>query len=56
MIQPEFVTEHMEKVKASIPARVEHPFRFTKLRFAFNTVPYRGLAKSTPQVVTLLLR
>jgi IS5 family transposase len=52
-IQPEFVAERVEKMKASIRAKVEHPFRVIKRQFGFNKVRYRGLAKNTAQVVTL---
>ena len=52
-IEPEFVAERVEKMKASIRAKVEHPFRVIKRQFGFNTVRYRGLAKNTAQIVTL---
>ena len=42
-----------EKLKASIRAKVEHPFRVIKRQFGFVKVRYRGLKKSTPQLVTL---
>ena len=35
----------MEKVKASIRAKVEHPFLDVKQRFNYAKVRYRGLAK-----------
>jgi IS5 family transposase len=52
-IEPEFVAERVEKMKASIRAKVEHPFRVIKRQFGFNKVRYRGLAKNTAQIVTL---
>ena len=52
-IEPEFVAERVEKMKASIRAKVEHPFRVTKRQFGFTKVRYRGLAKNTAQLVTL---
>jgi IS5 family transposase len=52
-IEPEFVTERMEKMKTSIRAKVEHPFRVIKQQFGFSKVRYRGLAKNTAQIVTL---
>ncbi|SEB22689.1 transposase, IS5 family [Variovorax sp. YR216] len=52
-IEPEFVAERVEKMKAGIRAKVEHPFRVIKRQFGFNTVRYRGLAKNTAQIVTL---
>ena len=52
-IEPEFVAERVEKMKASICAKVEHPFRVIKRQFGFTKVRYRGLAKNTAQLVTL---
>jgi len=52
-IEPEFMAERAEKMKASIRAKVEHPFRVIKRQFGFNTAHYRGLAKNTAQIVTL---
>lgn len=52
-IEPEFLAERAEKVKASIRAKVEHPFRVIKQQFGFTKVRYRGLAKNTAQIVTL---
>jgi IS5 family transposase len=52
-IEPEFVAERMEKMKTSIRAKVEHPFRMIKQQFGFSKVRYRGLAKNTAQIVTL---
>jgi transposase, IS5 family len=52
-IEPEFVAERVEKMKASIRAKVEHPFRVLKRQFGFTKVRYRGLAKNTAQLVTL---
>ena len=45
--------EQLEKVKASIRAKVEHPFRVIKRQFGHVKVRYRGLAKNTAQVTTL---
>ncbi len=42
-----------EKLKASIRAKVEHPFRVVKRQFGFVKVRYRGLKKNTAQLVTL---
>lgn len=47
------VLEQLEKTKASIRAKVEHPFRVIKLQFGFVKVKYRGLAKNTANLVTL---
>jgi IS5 family transposase len=52
-IEPQFIAERAEKMKASIRAKVEHPFRVIKRQFGFNKVRYRGLAKNTAQIVTL---
>ena len=45
--------EQLEQIKASIRAKVEHPFRVIKRQFGFMRVRYRGLAKNTAQLVTL---
>ena len=45
--------EKIEKAKASVRAKVEHPFRVIKRQFGFTKVRYRGLAKNTAQLVTL---
>ena len=42
-----------EQMKASVRAKVEHPFRVIKCQFGFTKVRYRGLAKNTAQLVTL---
>jgi IS5 family transposase len=42
-----------EKLKASVRAKVEHPFRVLKVQFGFTKVRYRGLAKNTSQLMTL---
>jgi transposase, IS5 family len=47
------VLEQLEKTKASIRAKVEHPFRVIKRQFGFARVKYRGLAKDTANLVTL---
>jgi len=45
--------EQVEKIKASIRAKVEHPFRVIKRQFGFVKVRYRGLAKNAAQIKTL---
>ena len=45
--------DKVEKIKASIRAKVEHPFRVIKRQFGFVKVRYRGLAKNAAQVKTL---
>ena len=42
-----------ERYKASVRAKVEHPFRVVKRQFGYAKVRYRGLAKNTAQVLTL---
>jgi IS5 family transposase len=42
-----------EKRKASVRAKVEHPFRVIKRQFGFVKVRYRGLKKNTAQLFTL---
>ena len=43
----------IEKAKARIRARVEHPFRVIKRQFGYAKVRFRGMAKNTVQVLTL---
>jgi IS5 family transposase len=43
----------LEKLKASIRAKVEHPFRIIKRQFGHVKVRYRGLKKNTAQLFTL---
>jgi transposase, IS5 family len=45
--------ERLEKLKASVRARVEHQFRVVKQQFGYSKVRYRGLVKNTAQLVTL---
>lgn len=45
--------EQIEHIKASIRAKVEHPFRVVKRQFGYVKVRYRGLAKNGAQVATL---
>jgi IS5 family transposase len=45
--------DKMEYLKASVRAKVEHPFRVIKRQFGFTKVRYRGLVKNTAQLVTL---
>ncbi len=49
----EALTEQLERVKAGIRARVEHPFRVPKRQFGHVKVRYRGLAKNTARLHTL---
>ena len=45
--------DQVEKIKASIRAKVEHPFRVIKRQFGYTKVRYRGLKKNTLQLKTL---
>ena len=47
------ILEKLEQTKASIRAKVEHPFRVIKRQFGYVKVTYRGLAKNTANLVTL---
>ena len=42
-----------EQMKASVRAKVEHPFRVIKCQFGFTKVRYKGLAKNTAQLIAL---
>ena len=43
----------LERLKASVRAKVEHPFRVIKQQFGYIKVRYRGIAKNAAQVLTL---
>ncbi|AJQ49181.1 MULTISPECIES: IS5 family transposase [Pseudomonas] len=43
----------IEKAKAQVRAKVEHPFRVIKRQFGYVKTRFRGLAKNTVQLVTL---
>ena len=45
--------DQVEKIKASIRAKVEHPFRVIKRQFGYAKVRYRGLKKNALQLKTL---
>ena len=47
------LSEQAGKLKASVRAKVEHPFRVIKRQFGFIKVRYRGLKKNTAQIITL---
>ena len=44
---------HVEKIKASIRVKVEHPCRVIKRQFGYTKVRYWGLKKNTLQLKTL---
>ena len=43
----------IEKAKAQVRAKVEHPFRVIKRQFGYVKTRFRGLAKNTAQLTTL---
>jgi IS5 family transposase len=47
------LTEELEHLKASIRAKVEHPFRVIKLQFGYTKVRYKGMKKNAAQLYTL---
>jgi len=46
--------EEIETAKASVRAKVEHPFRYVKRMFGYDKVRYRGLAKNEQRISMLL--
>lgn len=49
----DMLVDQIEKLKASVHAKVEHPFRVIKRQFSHVKVRYPGLKKNTAQLVTL---
>jgi transposase, IS5 family len=47
------IHEKLEQLKASVRAKVEHPFRVIKQQFGHAKVRYRGLAKNTARLTML---
>ena len=47
------LTQQLEKLKAQVRARVEHPFHIIKNLFRHRKTRYRGLAKNTAQLHSL---
>jgi len=45
--------QELERRKAQVRAKVEHPFRVIKRQFGYTKVRFKGLAKNTAQVLTL---
>jgi IS5 family transposase len=43
----------IERLKAGVRARVEHPFRVIKRQFGYTKTRYRGLMKNTAQITIL---
>jgi len=53
-LNPRSIAGRAEKAKASVRAKVEHPFRYVKRMFGYDEVRYRGLAKNTERISLLL--
>ena len=47
------LAERIEQIKASVRAKVEHPFHIVKNLFGHKKARYRGLAKNRSQLMTL---
>jgi IS5 family transposase len=48
------LTQELERMKAQVRSKVEHPFHIVKNLFGFEKVRYRGLAKNIAQLCGLL--
>ena len=49
------IFDQIERLKAGIRAKVEHPFRVLKQQFGYTKTRYRGLMKNTAQITTLFV-
>ncbi|SKD01828.1 IS5 family transposase [Paraburkholderia hospita] len=49
------IYDEIERLKAGIRAKVEHPFRVLKRQFGYTKTRYRGLTKNTAQITTLFV-
>jgi IS5 family transposase len=47
------IYDQIERLKAGVRAKVEHPFRVLKRQFGYTKTRYRGLKKNTDQITTL---
>jgi transposase, IS5 family len=47
------IYDQIERLKAGVRAKVEHPFRVLKRQFGYTKTRYRGLMKNTAQITTL---
>ncbi|MEX3900723.1 IS5 family transposase [Paraburkholderia sp. BR10954] len=47
------IFDQIERLKAGIRAKVEHPFRVLKQQFGYTKARYQGLIKNTAQITTL---
>jgi IS5 family transposase len=52
--RPDALFDQIERVKAGIRAKVEHPFRILKQQVSYTKTRYRGLMKNTAQITTLV--
>ena len=52
-LDPESMEALREKRKASVRAKVEHPFLYVKRHFGYAKVRYRGLYKNTQLLAVL---
>jgi hypothetical protein len=49
----ESLLDKAEQLKASVRAKIEHPFRVIQCQFGFTKVRYKGLSKNTVQLMKL---
>ena len=54
LLEPRSAEERVERAKASLRAKVEHPVLAVKRRFGYDKVRYRGLAKNRERLALLL--
>ncbi len=54
LLEPRSAEARAERAKASLRAKVEHPFLAVKRRFGYDKVRYRGLAKNRERLALLL--
>ena len=47
------IYNQIERLKAGVRAKVEHPFRVLKQQFGYTKTRYRGLVKNAAQITTL---
>ena len=52
-MEPQFLAERAEKMKASIRAKVEHPFHVVKNLFRHREARYKAMAESPAQLLSL---
>ena len=53
-LPPDHRLAQRERERASLRAKVEHPFLYIKRRFGYDKVRYRGLAKNHNRLALLL--